>query len=121
MITVKLNGAMRSAGFLVWQRDYDSNEPLPFAPVLEQVRLTTIEVLTGFAFPALRSFDPLLFNQQGERHDASVLRARESLRGRMSQPFEATGEAEPTIVENLLIEGSSPGTAAITSVRDIVL
>ena len=37
---------MRSAGFLVWQRDYDSEEPLPFEPVLEQVRLTTIEVLT---------------------------------------------------------------------------
>lgn len=121
VITVELNGAMRSAGFLVWQRDYDSEEPLPFAPVLEQVRLTTIEVLTGLTFPALRQFDPLLFNQQGNRRDTSISRAREMLRRRMLRPFEAARETDSELGEGLLIEATSPGTAAITSMRDIVL
>ncbi len=121
VITVELNGAMRSAGFLVWQRDYDSEEPLPFAPVLEQVRLTTIEVLTGLTFPALRRFDPLLFDQQGRRRDSSISRARETVRRRMITPFEAARETDSELGEDLLIEATSPGTAAITSMRDIVL
>ncbi|MFT6023653.1 MAG: endonuclease G [Ascidiaceihabitans sp.] len=63
IISIELDGAMRSAAFLLWQRDYDHAEPLPFAPVLEQVRLSTIEVLTGLGFPALRTFDPLLYDR----------------------------------------------------------
>ncbi|WP_299490001.1 DNA/RNA non-specific endonuclease [Acaryochloris sp. IP29b_bin.137] len=121
VMTVELNGAMRSASFLVWQRDYDSEDPLPFAPVLEQVRLTTIEVLTGLTFPALRPFDPLLFDQQGRRRDTSISRAREMLRGRMLRPFEAAREVDSELGEDLLLEATSPGTAAITSMRDIVL
>lgn len=121
VITVELNGAMRSAGFLVWQRDYDSEEPLSFAPVLEQVRLTTIEVLTGLTFPVLRPFDPLLFDQQGHRRDTSITRAREMLRGLMLRPFEAAREIDSELGEDLLHEATSPGTAAITSMRDIVL
>ncbi len=121
VITVELNGAMRSAGFLVWQRDYDSEEPLPFAPVLEQVRLTTLEVLTGLTFPALRRFDPLLFDQQGHRRDPSISRARAMLRRRMVRPFEAARETDSELGEDLLLEATSPGTAAITSMRDIVL
>ena len=54
-------GELKSAGFLVWQRDYDHEEPLPFDPVLEQVRLSTIEVLTGMVFPVLRPVDVLYF------------------------------------------------------------
>ncbi len=61
IIAVEADGLMRAAGFLTWQRDYDDPAPLPFEPQLEQVRLTTIEVLTGLAFPALRLFDPLLY------------------------------------------------------------
>lgn len=63
IISIKKRGIVRSAAFLVWQRDYDTSDPLPFAPVLEQVRITTIEVLTGLSFSALRNFDPLLFNR----------------------------------------------------------
>ena len=63
IISVKSSGMLRSAAFLVWQRDYDSAQPLPFSPVLEQVRITTIEILTGLAFPNLRRFDPLLFER----------------------------------------------------------
>ncbi|MEO1610586.1 MAG: DNA/RNA non-specific endonuclease [Pseudomonadota bacterium] len=121
VITVELNGAMRSAGFLVWQRDYDSEEPLPFAPLLEQVRLTTIEVLTGLTFPTLRSFDPLLFNLQGRRRDTSTSRARETLRRQILSASEATQTNDSEIREELLLKGTSPGTAAITSMRDIVL
>ena len=52
-----------AAGFVVWQRDFDSERPVTFSPTLEQVRLTTIEHLTGLAFPALRMADPLLFTR----------------------------------------------------------
>lgn len=51
------------AGFLVWQRDYASNRPVSFSPVLEQVRITTIEHLTGLSFADLREADPLLFSR----------------------------------------------------------
>lgn len=121
VISVELDGVMRSASFLVWQRDYDSEEPLPFAPVLEQVRLTTIEVLTGLTFPALRTFDPLLFDKQGRRRDTSISSAREMIRRRMIRPFEAARATDSELSEDLLIEATSPGTGAIKSMRDIVL
>ena len=49
------------ACFLVWQRDHDSVHPVTFSPFLEQVRLTTIEFLTGLSFPTLRALDPQQF------------------------------------------------------------
>ena len=66
IIAIKHNGELRSAAFLTWQRDFDHWEPFEFDPVLEQVRVTTIEYLSGLAFPDLRSVDPLRF---GERLD----------------------------------------------------
>lgn len=86
VITVEIDGAMRAAGFLVWQRDYDSDDPLPFAPVLEQVRLTTIEVLTGLTFPALRRFDPLLFAEV--RHERGAVPAPGGIGGRLRSMVE---------------------------------
>ncbi len=53
------DGALRIAAFLVWQRDFDRPEPVLFDPVLEQVRLTTIEFLTGLSFAGLQGADPL--------------------------------------------------------------
>lgn len=120
VITIKLNGVMRSAGFLVWQRDYNSETPLPFAPVLEQVRLTTIEVLTGLTFPALRAFDPLLFDQQRRLRSGSISAARETFRTRMLSTIDGVGE-DSELREELLLQATAPGTAAITSMRDIVL
>ena len=77
--------------------------PLPFAPVLEQVRLTTIEVLTGLTFPELRSFDPLLFDREG-------------------QPRTPIDDEGP---EGLFSDEPAdlppPQTTAIGSMRDIVL
>ena len=113
VISVELNGAMRSAGFLVWQRDYDSDVPLPFAPVLEQVRLTTIEVLTGLTFPALRAFDPLLFGDQ--RTDTA--RATSDARALVRESLLAGG----AVGEAAILRATRPGTAAITGMRDIVL
>ncbi|QDV53036.1 DNA/RNA non-specific endonuclease [Gimesia fumaroli] len=121
VISIELTGTMRSAGFLVWQRDYDSEEPLPFAPVLEQVRLTTIEVLTGLTFPALRRFDPLLFHRQTPQRARSISRSREIVRRHMVMPLSSSSVTIPGLDEDLLIEATSPGTAAITSKRDIVL
>lgn len=74
ILVVKPNDVMRAAGFLVWQRDYDSDQPLAFEPVLEQVRLTTIEFLSKLSFEALRGADPLLFGEQETRRREAVLR-----------------------------------------------
>lgn len=84
IVAVKANGQLRSAGFLVWQRDYDSDRPLPFEPLLEQVRLTTIEVLTDLSFAALRDTDPLLFGEQvGRRETAPALAGTRSMEADM--------------------------------------
>ena len=104
VISVPLSGQLRSAGFLVWQRDYDSEEPLGFSPVLEQVRLTTIEVLTGLTFPTLRQFDPLLFDLHS------------SIQANVST---STADRRSPNMEHLKVK--SPRIASINSKRDIVL
>jgi len=59
-------GAVKAAAFLIWQNDVhpdvDDFDPKAFDPVLEQVRVTTIEHLAGLSFGDLvRSADPLRF------------------------------------------------------------
>lgn len=61
IVAVKHEGNLRAAAFLTWQRDFDKAEPVDFDPILEQVRITTIEFLTGLSFEALRDADPLRF------------------------------------------------------------
>ena len=61
LFAIKHRAKLRAAAFLVWQRDFDRSEPVSFDPILEQVRITTLEYLTGLAFPALREADPLRF------------------------------------------------------------
>jgi endonuclease G len=64
ILAIKHGGDLRAAGFLVWQRDFDKPTPVAFDPLLEQVRLTTIEYLTGLSFGDLRDADPLRFGVQ---------------------------------------------------------
>ncbi len=59
VVAIPHQGALRIAAFLVWQRDFDRSEPVTFDPVLEQVRLTTLEFLTGLSFAGLQDADPL--------------------------------------------------------------
>ena len=61
IIAIKVDRELRVACFLTWHRDFDRMQPVAFDPILEQVRLTTIEFLTGLCFPALRNADTLLF------------------------------------------------------------
>lgn len=94
-----------------------------FSPVLEQVRLTTIEVLTGLTFPALLNFDPTLFDRQGRTRAMIASRARSTLRERLTRPRieRAAQDAIPNLEPELLMDATSPSTAVITSMRDIVL
>lgn len=94
IVALKHNNTLRAAAFLVWQRDYDKPDPVNFDPVLEQVRITTIEYLTDLTFPDLRDADPLKFGVQF---------ATVAGRNRM-----VAGSATPT-------------TAAITCPQDVVL
>ena len=61
LFAIKHKAKLRAAAFLVWQRDFDRSEPVSFDPILEQVRITTLEYLTGLTFPVLREADPLRF------------------------------------------------------------
>lgn len=121
VISVELGGNMRSAGFLVWQRDYDSDQPLPFSPVLEQVRLTTIEVLTGLTFPALRAFDPLLFHTTAPVDDVTTSDARATVRASLLSGHGGAADLLSDFGTEMISRATMPGTAAITSGRDIVL
>lgn len=59
---VRHQGQVCAAAFLLWQCDIHSCEPVPFDPVLEQVRINTIEYLVGLRFSdVLREADPLRF------------------------------------------------------------
>jgi endonuclease G len=64
ILAIKHQGNLKAAGFLVWQRDFDKPTPVNFDPLLEQVRITTIEFLTGLTFGDLRNADPLRFGVQ---------------------------------------------------------
>ncbi len=91
VIVVPDGSEIKSASFLVWQRDYDSPTPLPFAPILEQVRLTTIEVITGLSFHDLSQKDVILFAAQSRQRDAiaSIARAQSfggRIRNALSRP-----------------------------------
>lgn len=121
VITVELSGAMRSAGFLVWQRDYDSDQPLPFSPVLEQVRLTTIEMLTGLTFPALRAFDPLLFHTTQTASAMTTSHARAIVRERLLSGSDGAEVVLDEFGEDVISRATRQGTASITNGRDIVL
>lgn len=61
VLAVKHNDALCAAAFIVWQRDFDVVNPVQFDSVLEQVRISTVEVLTGLSFDTLRHADPLHF------------------------------------------------------------
>lgn len=63
VMVIKSAGALNAAGFLVWQRDFDKPDPVEFDPSLEQVRVTTLEHLTGLSFGDLRDTDPLRFGE----------------------------------------------------------
>lgn len=120
IIAIMISGHLRAAAFLVWQRDYDDPNPLPFTPVLEQVRITTIEVLTGLSFSALRRFDPLLFDRDREAitSDARIATAPAVSPFGSGSPLEVTEEALARISGR---GGSRNAGGNIFSGLDIVL
>ncbi len=73
VIAIKHRQALKTAGFLVWQRDFDKEVPVAFDPFLEQVRLTTIEYLAGLSFAAIRDTDPLHFGGEVDRTGGAAL------------------------------------------------
>ncbi|UCG58623.1 MAG: DNA/RNA non-specific endonuclease [Phycisphaerales bacterium] len=109
VIVIRHDSNLRSAGFLVWQRDFDRDIPVNFDPVLEQVRITTIEYLTGLSFASIRSTDPLRFVAGADR-DGHVTRELEaSTRDRGSDRRVALSPAE------------SRRSAVVYSARDIIV
>ena len=61
ILVIPKDGSVRAAGFIVWQRDFEDDTPIIFDPQLEQVRLTTLEFITGLSFGDLRERDALRF------------------------------------------------------------
>jgi endonuclease G len=64
IVAIRSASQLVAAGFLVWQRDFDRPNPVEFAPFLEQVRITTLEFITGLSFGELRNVDPLRFGTE---------------------------------------------------------
>ncbi len=57
-----VGGELKAAGFLTWQRDFsDDGASEEFVPYTEQVRISSIEFLTGLNFGDLRYRDPIRF------------------------------------------------------------
>lgn len=81
IMAIRHHEKLRAAAFLVWQRDFDRAVPLPFDPFTEQVRITTIEYLTGLDFAPLHKADPLRFGARFER-----LRGRRRIRPATALP-----------------------------------
>ncbi len=75
ILAIKRDGELLAAAFLVWQRDFDRNSPVEFDPILEQVRITTIEFLTGLSFATLREADPLRFGVKFDAVERHEIRA----------------------------------------------
>lgn len=98
-------GQIKSAAFLVWQRDYDSDEPLSFSPILEQVRVTTIEMITGLSFQDLAKFDAILLAERQRSERLSTLNLPSGI---ATDPDMGEGTVRLT-------------TSAVLSARDIVI
>jgi endonuclease G, mitochondrial len=64
-----------AAGFIVWQKDFDNSTERILIPITEQVRITTIEFLTGLDFGELRNKDIIQFGTLTE--DAFRLKLQE--------------------------------------------
>ena len=95
---------LRAACFLIWQSDYATPEPLKFAPELEQVRLTTVEVLTGLKFPKLRGADAMIFA-------ANQRRSVETHGARRRRSPSALERARDAVMRPMIISG--PGDIII--------
>ena len=67
IFVLKHQDRLRAAAFLTWQRDFDQADPVGFDPILEQVRVSTLEYLTGLGFGELRNADPLRFGAELQR------------------------------------------------------
>ena len=97
IMAIKHEGVLRAAAFLVWQRDFDKPVPATFDPVLEQVRVTTIEFLTGLSFPQIiRDADPLHY-------------------------FVTPSERAVVAATRLIVAGPRPGPRFVRSPSDIQL
>jgi len=96
IFVIKHNAILRAATFLVWQRDFDRPDPLAFDPILEQVRLTTVEHLTGLSFKQLRQADPLRFG---------------------TVPAPAPGDTAQPTAQPTAMPGAVPGAASASKGR----
>ena len=104
---IRHNNELRAACFLVWQRDFDALD-MSFDPVLEQVRITTIEYLTGLTFTDnVRQADPLRF---------SATAAGGGAQGAGVAPAGASAE-----VAGAVAAATRPRGGAIRTIRDIQL
>lgn len=81
IIAIKHHAQLRAAAFLTWQRDFERVDPVEFDPILEQVRVTTIEYLTGLCFLSLRDADPLRFGAESPVRDEAAVQSLAVIHG----------------------------------------
>lgn len=121
VMAIRRGDKLRAAGFLIWQSDYASPEPLSFSPVLEQVRLTTIEVLSGLSFPELRNADAMIFAAEQDQ----LLSVRPSPRREPSDIFgrmrDTATKSIPNWTHSVFSSGGRPRSTAIQGPQDVII
>ena len=77
VVAIPRHSNLCAAAFLLWQCDIRTGEPVPYDPVLEQVRVTTVEYLAGLFFDdVVRRADPLRFESPNA---ACIIRSAEDI------------------------------------------
>lgn len=118
IMAISRGGILRAAGFLIWQRDYASPEPLSFDPVLEQVRLTTIEVLSGLQFQNLRQADAMIYSTEIGDAWSTSHEENTSMFGRMRQ---MTKTSMPGWAKSMFRQTNSARPSYISGPDDIII
>ncbi|WP_169054463.1 DNA/RNA non-specific endonuclease [Nitratireductor sp. XY-223] len=121
IMAIRRGSKLRAAGFLIWQSDYANPDPLKFSPVLEQVRLTTIEVLSGLSFPTLRNSDAIIYAiEEGRLAEITTMARREptDFLGRMR---DTAMISIPNWTKSVFTSPQKPRPTAINGPQDIII
>ena len=79
--------------------------------------------MTRLSFPALRRFDPILFDRDGRSRALVASETRDALHRQVLDPRveEAARSGGTGVTGEMSMKATSPSTAIVASMRDIIL
>ena len=121
IMAIRKGSDLRAAGLLIWQCDYAAPDPLKFSPALEQVRLTTIEVLSGLSFPTLRNSDAMIFAIEEERLAEFTTTSRREPTDFIGRVRDTAMISIPNWTRSVFTSPPKPRPTAINGPQDIII